>query len=150
MRKDDKDEMTEFHYVIDYSCNGGRYPSKYSDAQIEAYAEKLIEWIKKPTSFLFKEFCVENDIPCSALQRMADKNCKFALAYERARDLQEVKIMKGSLLKKFDSSTSLRILSCEYGLREKNDAQSAFTEEQTELLRRFDQAIQAGKFNIKE
>jgi hypothetical protein len=92
-------------------------PLKWTKEAIEAEADLLLEWSKKPSSLYFEEFCVERGYPGRYLTEFATENEKFGTTLEHIHTWQKCKLVRGSLLKKLDSGISKLLLSG-YGIKD--------------------------------
>jgi hypothetical protein len=104
---------------------GSGRPEIWTEEKINEIADYFIEYIDLPTSLYFKEFLVwlrqNKDIKLNkcCFPRFSEKNEKFRDAYEYAQLVQECKIVKGGLLKKFDSAMSKFMLCAVHGYTDK-------------------------------
>lgn len=79
-------------------------PPKYTTEIIEREAELLDEWVDRDDNLYFKEFSLERGYPSEYMSRWAKENERFHQAYTRAKDWQELKLLKGGLNRTYDAS----------------------------------------------
>jgi hypothetical protein len=82
---------------------GGR-PEKYTKQRIEEEAEAFLEWMARPDSIWYKDFALERGYPPEYLSIWAKSNKRFSQVYERAKEWQQSKLVKGGLLNQFNAS----------------------------------------------
>lgn len=100
------------HEAYPGSENGGR-PRRYSQEDVEQYAEELVVWMKDDSHFWFKDFCLERDIDPDLMAEWAKENGKFSGAYKLAKGLQESRIFKGAMMDTFNSAMSkFALMNC--------------------------------------
>lgn len=99
---------------------GGR-PTTYTDEFIEDLADRLLEWLKKPTSPWFEAFALENNVPSDRFMDFAKKNEKFAEAYHFAKMWQKQKLIEGGLLNKFNTKITCLLLGSQYAIRDQQE-----------------------------
>ncbi len=97
---------------------GGR-PHAHSIELIEKYAHELDEWMKNPNNVWLKDFALERDVHSSYLSEWAERSERFRAIYNKAKEWQESKITKGSLLNRFNQRMSSMILANHHGWTEK-------------------------------
>jgi hypothetical protein len=83
------------------SETGGR-PPKYTSEFIEKEADAFLEWMQKPDSIYYKNFCLERGYLPQRLSEFAEQNEKFAEVYARAKAWQEGKLVEGGLINVFN------------------------------------------------
>lgn len=97
----------------------GRVSEKWTPALLEALADELDAWTERKGSLWLKDFCRSFDIPTRDFEAIFSRTEKSKRAYERAKDWQESLLIKGGLLKKFDSSFTKFVLSNAIGWSER-------------------------------
>ena len=102
-------------------CETGGRPPKYSNEEIEKYADELIIWARDPMNLWVKDFCLDKDIDPDFMSQWADKNNKFAGAYRIARSKQEAKLVNGGLTEVFSGSIVKFVLANVHGWSEKTE-----------------------------
>lgn len=105
-------------------CETGGRPRKYKIEDVERFADLLIEWIKKPDSIWYEDFCVENDIDPDWMSEWAKENEKFGGAYKKARTWQKSTLIRGGLLNRFNSNITKLVLSNTCGFTDKSEQQN--------------------------
>ena len=79
-------------------------PPIYTDAVIEAYADKLLEFIKADEGIYINSFCIKEKIHRQRLSEWEKINERFSDAMEAARAWQEEKFLRMALTKEWDSA----------------------------------------------
>lgn len=106
-----------------YNKNGeGGRPLKYTDEFIEKEAEAFEEWITRKDSLWFEEFAHQRGYLGENLSLFANSNKRFSVAYKKAKEWQKYLLIKGGLLKKFNSNTTALLLSHNYGIHSKSES----------------------------
>jgi len=94
-------------------CETGGRPRRHSTEDVERFADELIVWIKKESSFWLKDFCLERDIDPDYMSIWAKENEKFAGAYKIAKSFQESRIFKGAMQETFNTTMSkFALMNC--------------------------------------
>jgi hypothetical protein len=102
-------------------CETGGRPRKYSNEDIERFANEFLIWIKNDSNFWVKDFCLEKGIDPRLMSEWAKENEKFSEAYSLAKGYQESRIFKGSMQKTFDSGMSKFALVNNHGWIDKTE-----------------------------
>lgn len=102
-------------------CETGGRPEKYTIAFIENEADAFLEWMKHSENLYFKKFAIERGYHPNRLAEFAEKNEKFSGVYERAKAWQEVKLVEGGLLSKFNAGFTKFVLGNICGWAEKQE-----------------------------
>jgi len=84
------------HPAYNTEGQGGR-PKIYTDEFIEAEADALEAWMKKPESIYYKRFAFDRGYSQQRLNEFAESNKRFSETYARAREWQEIRIAEGCL-----------------------------------------------------
>jgi hypothetical protein len=108
------------HKPYNTKGEGGR-PAKFSLAQIDVFADELIEWVKVPSHIFYKDFCLEKGINPDKMTEWAEVSERFRGAYQLASKYQESKIANGTLNKAYDSNFARFYLINKHGYAEKNE-----------------------------
>jgi len=98
-----------------------RPDTKYPPGTIDEIADEMIEWIKKKENLWLKNFFNEKKIVYSVVDRFKVKSSYFAEQYELAMQIQEGKIVIGSLNKKLSEGMSRFTLMNNHGWVNKNE-----------------------------
>ena len=93
----------------------------YTDAEIERIGEDLLEWFRVAGNIWLKDFAIERMIGNSRLPEFADKNEYFAYCYAIAKEMQESKLMKMGMTKKFNAAMPIFALKNVAGWRDVQD-----------------------------
>jgi hypothetical protein len=108
------------HEAYKGSETGGR-PRRYSQSDIERYADEFKEWLKEPSHIWFKDFCLDNDIDPDYLSEWASENEKFRGVYNIAKHRQESRLVNGGLLSTYSGSIVKLVLSNVHGWADKQE-----------------------------
>lgn len=105
-----------------YNVNGeGGRPLKYTAEFIENEAEEFEKWIKKPESVYFKEFALERGYSPQRLNEFAETNQRFAETFNKVKQWQETKLVKGGLINEFNASFTKFVMANAFGWYEKQE-----------------------------
>ncbi len=105
-----------------YNKNGeGGRPKQWTVQEIEKMADEFLDWLEKPNSVWFKDFCLQRGLNPDLLSEWAKKNVRFAGVYKMAKHHQEAKMLKGGLLNQFNSSLVKLVLTNHHGWIEKSE-----------------------------
>jgi hypothetical protein len=102
------------HPARNINGEGGR-PPRFTDEQIEIYADELIEWLKNPNNYWFKAFCLEKMIHPKYMTEWANKNVRFKEAYNLAETIQEFRLLNGGLKTGFNCGLVKFCLNVKHG-----------------------------------
>lgn len=103
-------------------CETGGRPRRYSNEDIERYADELIEWMKLDSRFWFKDFCLERDIDPDFMAEWAKENEKFNGAYKLVKGLQESRIFQGGMTESFNTGMAkFALMNC-HGWADKQES----------------------------
>lgn len=94
-------------------------PRKYSDEDLEKFADELLIWLKNPKHIWFADFALDQDINPNRMSAWAKENERFRIAYEIAQERQKSKLINGSLFKELDGSTVKLVLAHAHGWHDK-------------------------------
>jgi len=84
-------------------CETGGREKIYTQEFIEKEADAFEEWLTKPSSVYFKEFAFERGYSYKRLTEFAQVNQKFLDTFQRAKDWQEQRLVKGGLNNTFNA-----------------------------------------------
>lgn len=112
------------HYPIDEKDKGGR-PIKYTKELLDELADKFIAWSNRPDTIYFKRFCLENNIPVQYMAELCALSERFSEAYKHALEMQETKMIEGSISKAYSSHMSQFVLINKHGWRSKEKDQDS-------------------------
>lgn len=105
-----------------YNVNGeGGRPRKYSDEDIDNFADKFDEWLKDPTHVWFKDFFLDNDLDTDYLSIWGKSNVRFAGVLKKAKTRQESRLINGALTSGFNSNIVKFTLNVHHGWIEKKE-----------------------------
>jgi hypothetical protein len=93
------------HPNYDSEHKAGR-KKKYSEEDIERFADELLVWMKDESHFWLKDFCLERNIDPDYMAEWAKENERFSGAYQLSKAYQESRIFKGAMLNTFNSGMS--------------------------------------------
>ena len=101
---------------------GGGRPKRYTKDFIENEAEALLEYIKTATPIPFiKDFAYKRGYTSAEIAHLFVSNFKFLHALNSLRDVQETKLVFGSLTNELNSYMSMNTLKNVAGWRDKHD-----------------------------
>ena len=100
-------------------CETGGRPKIYTDEFIEAEAEALEEWMKRPGSIYFKRFAFDRGYSQQRLTEFAASNKKFSETWERLKEWQEIRLAEGGLIDEFNSGFTKFVMVNACGWRDK-------------------------------
>jgi hypothetical protein len=84
------------------SETGGR-PPKFTDSDIDKFADELMIWIKNEENYWLKDFCLEKGMHSNYMAEWAKSNQKFGCAYNTCKEIQESRMFKGAMVEKFNA-----------------------------------------------
>lgn len=103
-------------------CETGGRPRRYSQEDIDRFADELLVWMKDDSHFWFKDFCLEKEIDPDLMAEWAKENEKFQRVYKLAKGLQESRIFKGSMIGDLNCGMSKFALMNNHGWAEKQES----------------------------
>lgn len=101
--------------------NKGGRPRKWTDEMIAKEAIALREWIKNPGNYFFTSFLVERGLHPQQIERFAKLSEEFCEAYERAKLVQETRLVEMGITRSGDPSFIKFILQNKAGWKKKNE-----------------------------
>lgn len=107
--------------------------SAYSEMEIKALADDLLDWIEKPGNYWLKTFFTERRITQKTVARMKTDCDYFAEIYTLAQDIQETKILDKGLS---GSNTALCIFALKNvaGWRDSKELANAQDQEDSDFV----------------
>jgi hypothetical protein len=102
-------------------CETGGRPLEWTDEKVEAVADQLLEWIKSPGNFWFKDFAMSIDLAVDNLARFAKRNEKFRRAYKKAIAHQESVLFKSGFDNTKNPTMAIFALKCNHKWKEGED-----------------------------
>jgi len=93
--------------------------NKYTEAKLKKYGDELVKWMKVKDNVWLKDFAIEKGFPASYFARFRKKSEYFKEAHQKAKDIQESKLVKGVLDKKYSASFVKFILKNEAGWKDR-------------------------------
>lgn len=115
-----RDIATRFQKGNKLGVNYGR-PEEWTEEKLEVEAQALEQWILSDNNYYLTCFATERGYVSSYLDKFAAKSPRFRLTLSRAREVMEARIVKNSLLKKFDGSFAKFVLANKAGWKEKTE-----------------------------
>jgi hypothetical protein len=109
------------HAPFNTNGEGGR-PRKYTNKQIDAFADELLEWLKNPENIWFKDFCLDKDINPDLMSLWADESDRFSGAYALAKARQESRLVNGGLKETYNGSIVKFVLANAHGWADKQES----------------------------
>ncbi|MDE3022095.1 MAG: hypothetical protein KGI54_09555 [Pseudomonadota bacterium] len=86
-------------------------PRIFTQEEIEDMADELLEWMRaKPENVFFKYFCSSKNIKSRYLSEWEKQSDYFSEALSIAKEIQEEKLVTGSLFKKMDAGIATWML----------------------------------------
>lgn len=104
-----------------------RLPKKrrYTPAFIAQLTKDLLEWSKNEKSFWLGDFAALNGMNHRRFPEIAETNEEFSQAYEFAKGVQETKLFKMGLSRKYNPAMAIFALKNVAGWRDTQDITSA-------------------------
>jgi hypothetical protein len=102
-------------------CETGGRPRRYSQQDIENYADEFKKWLNDPNHVWFKDFCLDNDIDPDLMSEWAQENDKFNGVLKLAKHRQESRLINGGLLNVYNGSIVKLVLGNAHGWSEKQE-----------------------------
>jgi hypothetical protein len=92
---------------------------KYDEPGLQVLGDELVKWMKKPNNIWLKKFAILKGFPASYFSRFKKRSEHFKEAYQKAKDIQESKLVIGVLRKRYSPSFVKFILKNEAGWKDK-------------------------------
>lgn len=99
---------------------GGR-PYRFTDEEIEAFADEFLLWLDHEDNFWIKDFTLEKNINPDYMIDWCERSERFRRAYLIGKSKQESKTYKGGLVGKFNSNIVKLALTNHHGWVEKTE-----------------------------
>jgi hypothetical protein len=96
-------------------------PTRFTDEEVEAFAQEFLLWLDKEENFWIKDFCLEKNIDPGYMNDWCERSENFRLAYLIGKNKQESKTYKGGLIGKFNSNIVKLALTNHHGWVEKTE-----------------------------
>ena len=96
-------------------------PCKYSQADVEKFADELLLWLKDKGNVWFKDFCLDQDLDPDFMAEWAKENEKFAYAYKIANHRQESRLINLSFTGGASSAIAKFVLTNKHGYVDKQE-----------------------------
>jgi len=96
-------------------------PREWTDEDIELETEALIRWISNPNNYYFTSFLIERDLDTAHLDRFAKYSETFRLTLEKAKRVQEQRLVDLAVTKKGDGGFIKFILQNKAGWKDKQE-----------------------------
>lgn len=77
-------------------------PTKYTAKYINALADEMVSWFSIPTNIWLKDFAINKGFSTPRIEEFAKKSKKFSSALSLCKDMQESKLFKLGLSKKYN------------------------------------------------
>lgn len=101
--------------------NRGGRPIEWTDSEIAKETEALHKWIADPKNYFFTSFLNERNLDPKQVQRFCEYDPEFCQAFERAKQIQEQRLVEGALNRKFDPGFTKFVLQNKSGWKEKSE-----------------------------
>lgn len=95
--------------------------SRFTPAVVKDLTKKLLKWIEQPDSYWLGSFATANGMYRTQLNELASKDEGFSEAFKIALSVQEERIAKGAIEKRFDTVFSIFTLKNVAGWRDQRD-----------------------------
>ncbi len=102
-------------------CETGGRPLRFTNEEVEAFAEEFLIWLEKEENFWIKDFTLEKNINPDYMSEWCERSEKFRRAYLIGKHKQESKTYKGGLIGKFNSNIVKLALTNHHGWVEKQE-----------------------------
>lgn len=99
---------------------GGR-PREWTPARIEKERQYLLKWIANPKNFSVISFLNARDICRAQLERICNYSETFRATYEKAKQIQEERLIELAVTKKGDSNFIKFMLQNKAGWKERSE-----------------------------
>ena len=93
--------------------------NKYKKQNLNKLGNELVSWMQVEKNVWLKDFAINKGFPASYFSTFKKKNEKFKEAYQRAKDIQESRLVKGVLDGTYSPSFVKFILKNEAGWKDK-------------------------------
>ncbi len=100
--------------------NGGR-PREWTDADIALETQALKDWIKDPKNYFLTSFLIQRDLFKEQMERFARYNEEFRLTFDKAKLVQEQRLVDLAVSKKGDGGFIKFVLQNKAGWKEKSE-----------------------------
>lgn len=96
-------------------------PREWDEERIGAETKALIAWSSNPKNVYFTNFLVERDLDTAHLDRFAKYSEPFRLALEKAKKIQECRLVDLAVFRKGDAGFIKFVLQNKSGWKEKSE-----------------------------
>ena len=100
-------------------------PTKYTPEVLAKMGEDLIRWFKKPGNIWLKDFAIARGFHWSQFCELAEKSPEFSQALKAAKDMQEAKLFRLGIAKKYSTAMAIFALKNVAGWRDKSEITGA-------------------------
>jgi len=100
---------------------GNQFSKKYTDEEIELIGEELLEWFGEANNIWMKDFAISRMIGAARISEFSARNEYFAYLLGIAKEMQESKLVRLGLSKKFNPSMPIFALKNVAGWRDVQD-----------------------------
>lgn len=94
---------------------GNKNAEKWTEESLLKLGNELLEWLKSPKNIFFEKFLIEYDLYGTMLGTYTEKYPSFSQLVNRAKKIQEYKIVEGAIVKDFDSGMTKFMLINNHG-----------------------------------
>ena len=94
---------------------GNTNAQKWTEESLLKLGNELLEWLKSPKNIFFEKFLIEYDLYGTMLGTYTEKYPSFSQLVNRAKKIQEYKIVEGAIVKDFDSGMTKFMLINNHG-----------------------------------
>ena len=91
---------TTSNHLLPAKKNFGR-PIEWTKEVIDAERLAFEEWLSKPDNIFFQKFALERNYHPQTLSDLATKDKEFSLVLQKAKKIQEFKLVEGAMSGKF-------------------------------------------------
>jgi hypothetical protein len=99
---------------------GGR-PIEWTEERIEVKTKALEKWIANPENYFFTKYLVEQDLDAKQVERLCQKSARFCQTVEKAKKVQELRLVEMAVSKKGDGNFIKFVLQNKAGWRDKTE-----------------------------
>lgn len=115
---------------------GNQFNRQFDDNTIEKIGDDMIAWFKSdPKNFWLKDFAIDQMIGVQRISEFAQKNEYFKWIYEMCQGIQESKVIRLGLNRKFNPALPVLILKNNHKWRDTFDVGLGLPEQYIESLK---------------
>lgn len=100
----------------------------YTEDEISLLADEMLKWFEDKNNFWLKDFAISKRLPRQRISEFCKRNEYFSYIYLLCNDMQESKLFKLGLVKKYNASLPIFALKNNCGWSEKQNITEDFPE----------------------